>query len=244
LEKIKQFEESNYLNCNSKDYSKVFSHRKTNEVKQKVSGSFYQNIENPLSSRSDGKGLLKFHNKKNDDKNCNNSEIIDNTKKNFHSDLALDLKNIKTGNFTLKNENEVNQAKERSRRNTIFSNASRGDLSNKDKEAFSHRKTRSLNLDNRDLYLVKKESKRSNQSDTRVNNGGCCCDDDLNNVWKISKMLKSVKQIKIKDESKAYKDNNIEELKKKINKAAFLDTSKYIKAFIALNNYFHICLFG
>jgi len=57
LEKIKQFEKNNFLKCNTKDYSKVFNHKKTNDFKPKISSSFYQNLETPISSRSEATEL-------------------------------------------------------------------------------------------------------------------------------------------------------------------------------------------
>lgn len=138
----------------------------------------------------------------------------------LNSDIPLDFKNIKTENFTLKNENEVAQAKERSRKNTILSQESGADAP-KNKNAMSHRKTRSLELNNKDLDFIKQETNGSNKSNARVNN------DDESNIWRINIMLKNDVKINETNQSKANnnKNKNVEELKEKMNKASFLDTS-------------------
>lgn len=266
LEKIKQFEENNFLKYNTKDYSRVFSHKKTNEIRPKISGSFYQNIENPVSSRSDGKGLLTLNNKKYcselESENINfrgkNNDLllsinsrsrskfkdqgsdIGLLKEKLNSDFPLDLKNIKTRNFTLKSDKEVSQGKDRARNNGMLSQDF-GAEAHKVKDALSHRKTRSLELDNKDFNLTKKESCRSNKSNASGNNE--YSDDDKNNVRKIKKNFTNGY---INNSTLGLKGNdnqNVEELKDKMNKASYLDPSKTPKIspninFLNIKQYF------
>lgn len=265
LEKIKQFEENNFLKCNSKDYSQLFTHKKTNESKPKISGSFYQNIENPISSRSDGKRLrsnYSNYNKTNNNINNNKNSVLKNRndssktndillsinkqqtkyqsklltkesisgmlKEKLNSDFPLEIKNIKSVNFTLKNENEfINQAKDKSRKSSLF-NEEFGLKAQQENAALNHRKTKSLELHNKifsgkDLNFDKKESFGSIKSNAKSVK-------EENNIQRIRKIYTKgnlSNQVNVA-ELKAHNENEnikFEELRDKMNKASFLDTS-------------------
>lgn len=231
LEKIRQFEENNFLKCSMKDYSKVFSRKKTKDFCSKISSSFYQNIENPVSSRSDGKGLISYYNlaKRNNNSSTNNDLLLSINNKNseieyfkekINSGHSLECKNIKNENFTLKSENEVSLTKEKTLRKISLFNEELG--IEVGKNAMNHRKTKSLELENKEFSFIKLKSFDSVKSNTKS--------DKTENIEmqkmkkKFSKKIKNCKFIS-KNENEIIKMND---LRDKINKASHLETSNFI----------------
>lgn len=217
IEKIKLFEEHNFLKCNTRDYSKVIKHRKTNDFKPKISSSFYQKIDNPISSRSDGK-TLKNHNLKAKNKEDKQKPLfyfkIENKsfEKSFDNVAISNLNNMKTENLTLKNSHYV-----RSNSNDKLNKSIDWEKSIDDKKCIieignnlTHRKTKSLE---KQISIIYNEVENGFENSKNK-------EEDLNfNEIKNINIKEKIKRTNIKE--------NIESLKERIDKAPFLEFSKF-----------------
>jgi len=222
IEKIKLFEESNFLKCNTRDYSKVINHRKTNDFKPKISSSFYQKIDNPKSSRSDGK-TFKNKNFTSKNKNIKQRPLISfnienkSLEKSFENVAISTFNNLKTENFTLKNAFCV-----RSNSNDKLNKSIDWEKSIDDKKCIiengnnlTHRRTKSLD---KQITIIYNEVENGFDDSKKK--------EENFNVNIIKKNNKNEKKNRINSKE------NIECLKERIDKAPFLDFSKFYRIII------------
>lgn len=224
LEKIRLFEENNFLKCNTKDYNRLFSHIKTKDFHPRISHSFYQNLENLISSRSDGRGHINYNNlNRNDNHNDEKQDLMLSINNQNNSEKSKDKSNLEKKNLRIKtkidlqDQNQNQLIREKTWNITIASNEIWGESI---KNTSCHRKTKSHELKSIVFFYSKKESLKSFKSSNKY------LIDNKNEILKTN-IICTKKNTSTNYNANKNKVSNIECFENKKNRASDQEASKF-----------------